>query len=168
LRLAASGVRRSTFNRFPGIADGDDGTMTRIRMVRDRHAPRIGTKGSSCMARTWPSFITRDLGESPEDDAEMLRRWERDSSEMQAIVAAGCVHQDADGWWIDDATGDLIGPDPEVERLHTDEELVAQMRPFVEAQPEIAASILRDRPDLARAIERARPRGRPPVERPRQ
>ena len=60
------------------------------------------------------------LGESPEDDAEMLRRWERYSSEMQAIIAAGGVHQDADGWWIDDATGDLIGPDPKLERPRTD------------------------------------------------
>ena len=45
-------------------------------------------------------------------------------------------------------------PDPELERPRTDEEL-AQARPFVEADPELAASILRDRPDLGEAMERA-------------
>ena len=110
------------------------------------------------MARTWPSFTTRDLGDSPEDDIEMLRRWELYNTEMQAIIAAGGVHQDADGWWIDDATGDLIGPDPELERPRTDEEL-AQAMPFAEACPELAASILRERPDLAEAMERTREAG---------
>jgi uncharacterized protein (DUF4415 family) len=119
------------------------------------------------MARTWPSFATHDLGDGPEDDAEMLRRWELYNTEMQAIIAAGGVHQDADGWWIDDATGDLIGPDPELERPRTDEEL-AQARPFVEACPDLAASIMRERPDLAETMERARRRGRPKLANPRQ
>ena len=124
------------------------------------------------MAKIWPSFTTRDLGDSPEDDAEMARRWERYNTEMQAIIAAGGVHQDVDGWWIDDATGDLIGPDPEVERPQTDEEL-AQALPFSEACPELAASILRERPDLAEPMRRSaeafhRRRGRPPVESPKQ
>jgi uncharacterized protein (DUF4415 family) len=124
------------------------------------------------MARTWPSFTTRDLGDSPEDDAEMLRRWEVYNTEMQAIIAAGGVHQDADGWWIDDATGDLIGPDPELERPCTGEELAAA-RPFSEAHPELAASILRERPDLAEPMrEHAevfhRRRGRPPAASPRR
>lgn len=73
--------------------------------------------------RKWPSFVTRDLGDSAEDDAEMLRRWEAYNKEMQALIAAGGVHQDEDGWWVDDATGELIGPDPEDERPRTDEEL---------------------------------------------
>jgi uncharacterized protein (DUF4415 family) len=130
---------------------------------------RTGRKGSSCMARTWPSFTTRDLGDSPEDDTEMLRRWELYNTEMQAIIAAGGVHQDADGWWIDDATGDLIGPDPELERPRTEEEL-AQAKPFVDAHPDLAASILRDHPELAEVMERTRKRfrGRPRVEKPRQ
>jgi uncharacterized protein (DUF4415 family) len=121
------------------------------------------------MARVWPSFVTRDLGDSPEDDAEMLRRWERYNTEMQAIIAAGGVHQDADGWWIDDATGDLIGPDPELERPRTDEEL-AQARPFAEACPDLAASMLRERPELAEVMERTRKRlrGRPKLSNPRQ
>ena len=117
------------------------------------------------MARTWPSFMTRDLGDSPEDDAEMLRRWERYNDEMQAIIAAGGAHQDADGWWIDDATGDLIGPDPELERPLTDEEL-ARTQPFAEACPELAESILRERPDLAGVMKR--PRGRPKAAKARQ
>jgi uncharacterized protein (DUF4415 family) len=124
------------------------------------------------MARTWPSFTTRDLGDSPEDDAEMLRRWELYNTEMQALIAVGGVHQDADGWWIDDATGELIGPDPELERPLTDEEL-ANALPFGEAHPELAASILRERPDLAEPMRRHaeafhRRRGRPPVESPKQ
>lgn len=73
--------------------------------------------------RKWPSFVTRDLGDSVEDDAEMLRRWEAYNKEMRALIAAGGVHQDEDGWWVDDATGELIGPDPEDERPRTDEEL---------------------------------------------
>ena len=103
-----------------------------ISVVSMRRADRKERR--LCMARIWPSFTTRDLGDSPEDDAEMARRWERYNTEMQAIIAAGGVHQDVDGWWIDDATGDLIGPDPEVERPQTDEEL-AQALPFSEAVP---------------------------------
>lgn len=102
----------------------------------------------------WPSFVTRDLGDSAEDAAEMLRRWEVYAREMQALIAAGGVHQDADGWWVDDATGDLIGPDPEDERPRTDAEL-AQARPFAEALPELTESIKRGR-------------GRPTVENPKQ
>lgn len=124
------------------------------------------------MARNWPSFVTRDLGDSTEDDAEMVRRWEVYNGEMQAIIAAGGVHRDADGWWIDDATGDLIGPDPEIERPLTEAEM-ANALPFDEACPELAASILRQRPDLAEPMRRSaeafhRRRGRPPVENPKQ
>lgn len=104
--------------------------------------------------KKWPSFVTRDLGDSAEDAAEMLRRWEVYHREMQALIAAGGVHQDEDGWWVDDATGDLIGPDPEDERPRTDAEL-AQARPFGEALPELAETIKRGR-------------GRPTVESPKQ
>jgi hypothetical protein len=52
----------------------------------------------------------------------MQRRWENYDREMKAIIAAGGVHQDRDGWWIDDATGELIGPDPSIERPLTDED----------------------------------------------
>ena len=104
--------------------------------------------------KKWPSFETRDLGDSAEDDAEMLRRWQVYHREMQALIAAGGVHQDADGWWVDDATGDLIGPDPEDERPRTDAEL-AQARPFDTALPELAESIKRGR-------------GRPAVDSPKQ
>jgi uncharacterized protein (DUF4415 family) len=97
------------------------------------------------MTKKWPSFETRDLGDTPEDEAEMQRRWETYNREMQAIIAAGGVHQDADGWWVDDATGELIGPDPEIERPSTDAEL-AQARPFAEVFPELAASIRRRGP----------------------
>jgi hypothetical protein len=47
---------------------------------------------------------------------ELQRRWEKFDREMRAIIAAGGVHQDADGWWVDDATGELIGPDSSIER----------------------------------------------------
>jgi uncharacterized protein (DUF4415 family) len=106
------------------------------------------------MAKHWPSFVTRDLGDSVEDDAEMLRRWKVYDEEMRALIAAGGVHQDDDGWWIDDETGELIGPDPEIERPRTDEEL-AQAKPFAEVFPELMESIRRSR-------------GRPAVASPRR
>jgi uncharacterized protein (DUF4415 family) len=96
------------------------------------------------MAKTWPRFITKDLGDTPEDDAEMRRRWEAYERDMKVLIAAGGVHQDADGWWIDDATGELIGPDPELERPRTDAEL-ARARRFDDALPVLAANIKRSR-----------------------
>jgi uncharacterized protein (DUF4415 family) len=96
------------------------------------------------MTKKWPSFETADLGDTEEDDAEMQRRWEIYDKEMKALIAAGGVHQDADGWWVDDASGELIGPDPCIERPATDEQL-AQLRPFAEVFPELHASIQRAR-----------------------
>jgi uncharacterized protein (DUF4415 family) len=96
------------------------------------------------MTDKWPRFETKDLPQTPEGDAEMQRRWEAYNREMQTIIARGGVHKDADGWWVDDATGELIGPDPEIERPATDEEL-AQARPFAEALPELAATMKRTR-----------------------
>lgn len=106
------------------------------------------------MAVKWPQFVTKDLGGFPDSDAEMQRRWERYDREMKALIAAGGVHQDDDGWWIDDATGELIGPDPETERPRTEAEL-AQFRPFAEVFPDQAENIRRNR-------------GRPPLESPKQ
>lgn len=102
------------------------------------------------MTSIWPSFVTADLGNSERDDAEMMRRWEVYDREMQAIITKGGVHQDDDGWWVDDATGELIGPDPEIERPLTSEEL-ALGKPFKEALPELYESIKRGRgrPPLA-------------------
>ena len=91
----------------------------------------------------WPKFVTKDLGDSDGDDVEMQRRWDVYNREMQAIIASGTAHQDADGWWIDTATGELIGPDPEIERPLTDAEL-AQMRP-VSDFPEVIAAVRRAR-----------------------
>lgn len=107
------------------------------------------------MARKWPSFVTKDLPDTDEGDAEMQRRWEVYDREMKALIADGGVHQDADGWWVDDATGELIGPDPEIERPLSDEEL-ARAKPFREVFPDLAASMDRTR------------RGRPPVESPKK
>ena len=84
--------------------------------------------------------MTRDLGDSEEDDAEMQRRWETYDREMRALIAKGGVHMDEDWWWVDDATGELIGPDPDVERPLTDEEL-AQFRPIDEVLPELAKAL---------------------------
>ena len=106
------------------------------------------------MAKRWPSFVTKDLGDSAEDEAEMFRRWKLYDAQMKALVAAGGVHQDADGWWVDDKTGELIGPDPELERPLTDEQL-AQAKPLAEVFP-----------DLYESIKRAR--GRPSVVSPRR
>ncbi|WP_437353930.1 BrnA antitoxin family protein [Neorhizobium petrolearium] len=83
----------------------------------------------------------------------MLRRWKVYDQEMKALIAAGGVHQDADGWWVDDKTGELIGPDPDLERPLEEEEL-ANMRPFREVFPDLAASMDRE---VAK-------RGRPPLD----
>lgn len=109
------------------------------------------------MARQWPQFITRGLGDSEEDDAERIRRWRAYDTQMQAVIAAGGVHQDADGWWVDDESGELIGPDPELERPLTEAEL-RNARPFREVFPDLADSIDRD----------IRGRGRPKAENPKQ
>lgn len=92
------------------------------------------------MANKWPTFVTGDLGVSPADDAEMERRWQIYRREMDALIAAGGVHQDADGWWVDNATGELIGPDPEIERPWTaaDDPLPT---PFRQAFPDFAKAI---------------------------
>ena len=95
----------------------------------------------------WPKFITSDLGDSEADTLEMNRRWEVYDREIKALIAKGGVHQDEDGWWVDDATGELIGPDPEIERPRSNEELAAA-RPFVEVLPEIAPKMRRGRPPL--------------------
>ena len=94
--------------------------------------------------KTWPSFVTKDLGDSPEDDAEMQRRWEIYDREMQAIIASGSAHQDEDGWWVDTATGELIGPDPEIERPWTEKDFARSKRTPV-ALPEAIAGIRRAR-----------------------
>lgn len=61
---------------------------------------------------------------------------------MQALIATGAVQQDEDGWWVDNATGELIGEDPDMIRPLTDEEL-ARMKPLSEVFPEWHADILR-------------------------
>lgn len=106
------------------------------------------------MTRKWPSFATRDLGDSDADAAEMDRRWQVYEREMKALIAEGGVHLDEDSWWVDDATGELIGPDPELERPLTGAE-IANLRPFNEVLPELVESIKRSR-------------GRPPMENPKK
>lgn len=96
------------------------------------------------MTEKWPRFVTRDLGDSDEDSAEMQRRWETYRRELQVLIDAGTVHQDEDGWWVDNATGELIGEDPEDVRPRTDEEL-AKFRPFREVHPELYESIQRNK-----------------------
>jgi len=106
------------------------------------------------MTNKWPQFITKDLGDTQADADEMQRRWEVYNREMQVIIKAGDVHADEDGWWVNDATGELIGPDPEIERPLTREEM-AGARPFSEVFPDLAESIKRSR-------------GRPRVENPKE
>jgi len=106
------------------------------------------------MTSKWPQFVTADLGDSENDQAELMRRWSKYDREMKTLISKGGVHQDEDGWWVEDGTGELIGPDPEVERPRTNED-IAQMVPFEEALPDLADSIRRGR-------------GRPPKESPKQ
>ncbi|CAH1690072.1 conserved hypothetical protein [Hyphomicrobiales bacterium] len=71
----------------------------------------------------WPSFETADLGDSEADEVEFTRRWEAYRDGMQALIDSGTVHRDQDDWWVDTATGTLIGPDPELVRARSAEEL---------------------------------------------
>ena len=94
--------------------------------------------------KKWPRFVTADLGDSDADADEMERRWLVYRDEMNALIKAGGVHQDEDGWWVCDATGELIGPDPEIERpltLMDDVKLV----PLSEFHPELATNLRRAR-----------------------
>lgn len=106
------------------------------------------------MTRKWPAFVTKDLGHSKADVAEMNRRWQEYDRQMKVLIAAGGVHRDADGWWVNDATGELIGPDPEIERPLTSEKL-AGTKPLKEVQPELYESIQRSR-------------GRPRIDNPKE
>ena len=106
------------------------------------------------MTSKWPQFITKDLMDTEEDAAEMQRRWDVYNREMKALIATGTVHQDEDGWWVDDATGELIGPDSEIERPLAAEDF-ARMRPMKEVLP-----------DLYESIQRSR--GRPRIEKPKE
>ena len=109
------------------------------------------------MTDKWPAYITKGLDPSanPEDDIEMTRRWETYNREMQALISKGGVHQDEDGWWIETATGELIGPDPEIERPTMDTD-----------PPSVAKSLEESHPELYQTIKRTR--GRPPVDQPKQ
>ena len=60
----------------------------------------------------------------------------------------------------------MIAEDPD-DHEWTEEDF-ARARPFVETHPDLAASILRERPDLAETMERARRRGRPKLANARQ
>ena len=96
------------------------------------------------MAENWPAFVTKDLGDSDADAEELERRWFVYKQEMDALIAAGGVHRDADGWWVETATGALIGPDPEIERplpLRGD----VQVLSLDQALPGLADSLRRGR-----------------------
>lgn len=88
------------------------------------------------MTRKWPRFITKDLGDSEADAVEMQRRWQVYDREMKALVAKGGAHKDKDGWWVETAAGELIGPDPEIERLLDPEDLAA-MKPLKAVHPDL-------------------------------
>ncbi|HWU63599.1 MAG TPA: BrnA antitoxin family protein [Ensifer sp.] len=110
------------------------------------------------MAKKWPQFVTKDLPETDAGAAEMQRRWETYDREMKAIIAAGGVHQDDDGWWVDDATGELIGPDPEIERPIQSEDLKRMQSAKDVLPPSVLEGI----------AEARRSRGRPSLENPKQ
>jgi uncharacterized DUF497 family protein/uncharacterized protein (DUF4415 family) len=123
-----------------------------LSVISMRPASKIEREAD--MTSRWPRFVTKDLKDSDYDAAEMQRRWEHYNREMQAIIAKGGVHQDEDGWWVETATGELVGPDPELERPHAEEEL-ARAKPLKEAMPALYESIRRSR-------------GRPPIEKPKE
>lgn len=56
---------------------------------------------------------------------------------MKALIAEGGVSLDEDSWWVCDATGELIGPDPDLERPLTDKDF-AKARPLNEVGPSVA------------------------------
>nr|WP_314258679.1 BrnA antitoxin family protein [uncultured Devosia sp.] len=89
------------------------------------------------MMAKWPEFVTRDLTDSDADYDEMVRRWETYDREMRVLIGQGKVHMDEDYWWFDDATGEMIGPDPSLEKPLTDEDF-ARFRPVAEVMPELA------------------------------
>jgi uncharacterized protein (DUF4415 family) len=103
------------------------------------------------MAKKWPSFVTKDL--TDKDGAEMLRRWKVYDREMRTLIATGKFHQDDDGWWVETSTGQLVGPDPEIER------------PLTARDARKAKSLKDVLPQLHESIKRAR--GRPRVESPK-
>jgi hypothetical protein len=93
--------------------------------------------------RPWSSFETIGLDlDTDEGNAELIRRWEKYDQEMKTLIATGTIHQDEYGWWLDNATGELIGPDPSIERPLMEGDAV-EARPFSEAYPELYASIQR-------------------------
>lgn len=94
------------------------------------------------MANKWPQFVTADLGNSAADDLEMERRWFVYRDEMRALIAAGGVRQDEDGWWIDEASGELIGPDPDIESPFP---IKGTVKSFAEAFPDQAEAIKKGR-----------------------
>lgn len=102
------------------------------------------------MTKQWPAFVTKDL--HPDDSIEMMRRWTVYKREMDALIARGGIHQDDDGWWVETATGELVGPDPEIERPDTDGK--SPGKPLKEVLPELHETFRRSR-------------GRPPVDKPK-
>lgn len=103
------------------------------------------------MTKKWPVFVTKDL--SIDDAAEWDRRWKAYDREMRALIATGKFHQDDDGWWVETATGELVGPDPEIERPLSAAD-TRKARPLKVALPELYESIQRSR-------------GRPRLEKPK-
>jgi len=109
------------------------------------------------MSTTWPSFVTKDLPDTEDGYAEMLRRWEVYNREMQVVIASGVAHLDEDSWWVCTATGELIGPDPEIERPWTEEDFAsAQRMTFAEAC-DLVASIRQARAETAQSADVGEP-----------
>lgn len=94
------------------------------------------------MTKKWPVFVTKDL--SIDDAAEWDRRWKAYDREMRALIATGKFHHDDDGWWVETATGELVGPDPEIERPLSAADM-RKAQPLKEALPELYESIQRSR-----------------------
>lgn len=91
-------------------------------------------------ARVGSDLAKVDAGPEYPNDALTMRV-------RQSLKAGRKMKRDADGWLVDADTGELIGPDPAIEREWTDEE-------FERAQLRIGDKVVR--------------RGRPPLAAPKQ
>lgn len=112
------------------------------------------------MTKPWPKFVTKDLGESDKDMREMDRRWHQYDKEMRALISKGGLHLDEDSWWVHTETGELVGPDPDIERPLTEAEL--RVMPVRRGRPPIPEKLRKRRVNLTLApdvIEALKARG---------
>ncbi len=115
---------RATQHLKDWVIDADDhldGAFNRFNQRFGRHRPRHVAAYRSVAGEHGVELFGRLLAEAPLGGPK-----------------------DDDGWWVETATGELIGPDPEIERPLTSEEL-AKAVPLAVALPDLAEAIKRGR-----------------------